>query len=68
MIDWTAQRQADAEYARGYRRWTTWLQGKTLAEAQQVLAEPPEFLGTGAYRDGADAATRDYIENLESQS
>lgn len=67
MIDWIQQRQDDCGWCRGYKDQAAWLEGKTLAEAEQALSARTDTLGRGAYNMGGDAATHDYIERLRRE-
>jgi len=52
------------EERKGYADQMRWLQGRSIAEAEQALEARQATLADIAYNRGGNAATTDYIEQM----
>lgn len=59
------QHSTECQWCRGYEEQAAWLEGSTLAEAEQSLTAREATLAPGEpYNDGCTVATRDYIARV----
>lgn len=62
------EHDTECQWCRGYEEQAGWLQGKTLAGAEQALDARRATLEADPYNDGGNIATQDYIDHLRGEA